>query len=169
MRYDTCCVADFYCYNKYPNHSSDIGQHDAKIINISGNNQWKYKTKRQNDNYTHFNNRADISVQKRRVTDTLRVLKTAPDRTINMRRIISIIIDPTSTCSCTCIMFKWRISVKQYKNKTKFDVLWYYASTYRPVQSFHHFVPILYQIYYRKIRSVRIGSTYWKIIYWEPV
>ena len=39
MRYDTCCVADFYYYNKYPNHSSDIGQHDAKIINISGKNQ----------------------------------------------------------------------------------------------------------------------------------
>ena len=96
---------------------------------------------------------------------TLRVLKTAPEGTINTRRIISIFIDPTSTCLCTCIMFKWRISVKQYKNKTKIDVLWYYASTYRPVRSFHHFVPILYQIYYRKIRSVRIGSTYWKIIY----
>ena len=25
MRYDACRVADFYCYNKYPNHSSDIG------------------------------------------------------------------------------------------------------------------------------------------------
>ena len=42
---------------------------------------------RQHDNYTQFNNFADVSTQGRHVTHTLRVVKTAPEGTYDTRMI----------------------------------------------------------------------------------